>query len=126
MERSMESMKTYVIVWLCGLVTGLILLEHWQRRSGLQVAAVENAGVDVEPDAASTPMKVSAVIVTGAKADAERARDLLVRMMPWASTSATSLARLRSGGARAPEGATVEQQNDETPNASYQGEALTR
>jgi len=126
MERSMESVKTYLIVWLCGLVTGLILLEHWQRRSGLQVPAAENAGVDVEPDAASKGMKVSAVIVTGVKADAERARDLLVRVVPWASTSATSLSRLQSGRARAPEGATVEQQNDETPKRSDQGEALTQ
>ncbi len=122
----MESMKTYLIVWLCGLVTGLILLEHWRRRSGLQVPAAANAGVDVEPDAASTPMKVSAVIVAGAKADAERARDLLVRMMPWASTSATSLARLQPGRTGTPAVATVEQQNEEIPNGSYQGEARTR
>ncbi len=91
----MKSMKTYVIIWLAGLVAGLILMERWQRTSGLQGAGAGagDPGATINPDAgAPVPAdqpRGAAVIVAGAKADAERARQLLVRMAPWASSAPT-------------------------------------
>jgi hypothetical protein len=86
---SMNTMKTYVIVGLCGLVAGLILSERW-RTTGLRVPAAEpETEGEAEPGAVTTARKASAeqptvsTIVAGAKADAERARQLLVRMTPW-------------------------------------------
>jgi hypothetical protein len=107
MESRMKSMKTYLIVWLSGLIAGLILMERWQRTSGLQVPAPENAGEAVQTDAvtklsAGQP-RVSAVVVAGAKADAERARQFLGRVTPFGRTSAPSVAELsRSGQAAVP------------------------
>ena len=44
MESPMESMKTYLVVWLSGLITGLILLERWQRWRSLQRDGEERRG----------------------------------------------------------------------------------
>ena len=55
----MKSMKTYLIVWLGGLVAGLILMERWQRTSGLQAPTAADAGETVDDgccgDGASRP-----------------------------------------------------------------------
>jgi hypothetical protein len=110
MESPMDSLKTYLIVWLSGLVVGLALMERWHRAGGLSVPPAENLGEAVETDTASTAEKVSAdhprvsaVIVAGAKADAQRARQLLERLMPWGTTSAPTFAQLqRSGRATMP------------------------
>ena len=40
----MNSMKTYLIVWVAGLVAGLILMERWQRTSGLLAPTAEDEG----------------------------------------------------------------------------------
>ena len=100
----MKSMKTYVVVWLAGVLAGFILMERWQRASGVQPPAGPNVGDD-EQDAAGTAVSESAdqpktatVIVAGARADAQRARHLLGRAMPWGSASAPSLAQLRRAG----------------------------
>jgi hypothetical protein len=113
MEGSMGKMKTYLIVWLSGLIAGLILMERWQRTSDLEALAenVEEAG---ETETASAAMKaradeqprVTAVIVAGARADAERARQLLTRMTPWRSGPAPSLTRLRRSSQTATTGDT--------------------
>ena len=96
----MSSMKVYLTVWSAGLVSGLILMERWQRASDVQVPPAESEGDVVDTDARSTATdaatdrpKVSAVIVTGAKADAERARLWLERVVPSGSTSVPSLVR---------------------------------
>jgi hypothetical protein len=101
----MKSMKTYLIVWLSGVIAGFILMERWQRTSGHEVPAAEKEGEARATDPASTAIKtpadqpkVSAVIVTGAKADAERALQFFRRVMPFGSTSAPSLAQLRRSG----------------------------
>jgi hypothetical protein len=84
---------------------GIALMERWRRTSGLNVPPTEKVGRAVETDEASTPRegpadhpRVSAVIVAGAKADAQRARQLLERVMPWGSTSGPSFARLQPAG----------------------------
>ena len=96
----MNSMKTYLVVWVAGLVAGLILMERWQRTSGLLAPTAEDEGEAT--GTASTAAKVSAdqptaseVIVAGARADAERARQFVGRMVPWGSISAPSLPQLR-------------------------------
>jgi hypothetical protein len=108
MESSMKSVKTYLIVWLAGLVAGLILMERWQRTSGLEASTAADAGATGEMDAAAMvpgdQPRGAAVIVAGAKADAERARQLLVRMAPWASNAPPTPAQLR----RASQAATPE------------------
>ena len=96
----MNSMKTYLIVWVAGLVAGLILMERWQRTSGLLAPTAEDEGGAT--GTASTAAKVSAdqpkateVIVAGAKADVERARQFVERVSPWGRISAPSLPQLR-------------------------------
>jgi hypothetical protein len=110
MESSMKSMKTYLIVWLAGLVAGLALMQRWQRTSGLQAPAAGDAGETVDADAAAMAPadqpRGAAVIVSGAKADAERARQMLVRMAPWASSAAPTPAQPRRAGRTAPPEAT--------------------
>ena len=104
----MKSMKTYLIVWLAGLFAGLALMERWQRTTGAQAPAAGNGGDTLDADAAATvpadQPRGAAVIVAGAKADAERARQMLVRMAPWASSAAPTPAQLR----RASQTATTE------------------
>ena len=106
----MDSLKMYLAVWLSGLAVGMVLMERWRRTGGLSVAAADDFGQAVGTGTASTPMEapadqppVSAVILAGAKADAQRARQLLDRVMPWGSTSGPSFAQLhRAGRATAP------------------------
>ena len=100
----MNSIKTYLAVWLAGLVVGLALMERW-RRTGLGVTAAENVGQAVDTEAAGTPRqasadqpRMSAVVVAGAKADAQRARQLLDRVLPWGSNSAPAFAQLQRAG----------------------------
>jgi hypothetical protein len=107
----MDSMKMFLAGWLSGLAVGLVLSERWRR--SVLVPAAENVGEAVDTDTASTAMKmsadqpkVSAVIVAGAKADVERARQFLVRVTPWGSTSAPSRAQLRRSGQAAMPGTT--------------------
>ena len=87
----MKSIKAYLMVWFAGLIAGFILMERWQRTSGLPVRTAADAGATSETDAAATVSgdqpKVAAVVVAGAKADAERARQMLERMSPWGSSS---------------------------------------
>ena len=98
----MKSMKAYLIVWLGGLVAGLILMERWQRTSGLQAPTAADEGETSETDAAARvpadQPNVAAVVVAGAKADAERARQLLERVSPWGSSSPLSPTKLRRAG----------------------------
>ena len=101
----MKSMKTYVIIWLAGLVAGLALMERWQRTTDLQAPGAGSAGAatdsDLVPTAPADQPRGAAVIVAGAKADADRARQVLVRMSPWASRAAPVPAHLHGAG-RAP------------------------
>ena len=114
----MKSMKTYVIIWLAGLVAGLALMERWQRTTELQAPGTGSAGATTDPDAAPTAPadqpRGAAVIVAGAKADADRARQVLVRMSPWASRSAPIPAHLHGAGqASSPQ----EGEDGKTPSA---------
>ena len=93
----MDSLKTYLVIWLSGMVAGLVLLERWRRMGGHTDLAMANVGDAIEPDTASaTPPepaekpKVTALIATGAKADIERARHLFEKVAPWGNKSVPS------------------------------------
>jgi hypothetical protein len=98
----MDSLKPYVIGLLCGFAFGVVLMERWGRTGQPGGQAAEDGGGAVDPETASTASadqpKVSAVIVAGAKADAQRARQLLERVMPWGSASGPSIAQLQRAG----------------------------
>ena len=85
----MESIKTHVVVWLSGLITGLILMERWRRLG--DTASSTTLSVENTTDTASPAVDIPAdkptwlkSVVAGATADAERARQLLGEVMPWA------------------------------------------
>lgn len=85
----MTSVELNVRFWLAGLVAGLILMARW-RRQGARDVPVADLGSDVNAPAASTAStatkvtkvttvttdkpSASALILSGAKADAIRAR----------------------------------------------------
>jgi hypothetical protein len=97
MESSMSSVKTYLVIWLSGMVAGLVLLERWRRLGGHTELEMPTMGDGSQPDTASTTPpepaekpKVTAMIATGAKADVERARQLFEKVTPWGSKPAPS------------------------------------
>ena len=98
----MNSVKTYFVLWLSGLIAGVLVMERWRRTGRGLVTPAERAGDAVETPTASTASKVSrdkpkvsAVLVAGAKADAVRIHSLAKRLTPWGSTSVPSPAELR-------------------------------
>ncbi len=113
----MNSMKTYVTVWLSGLIAGLILVERWRRAGDRAVSAEESAGFETGTAGTATTVSpdkppVQALVVAGVKADAERARHLLQQVGPWASTSA---ARFVKGGRPTPEAAPASPSSPDEP-----------
>jgi hypothetical protein len=105
----MKSMKTYLVVWLSGMIAGFILMERWQRTSGHEVPAAETDTASTTLKVSAERPKVSAVVVAGATADVERARRFLERVMPFGRTSAPSVAQLRRAGRVAMPGNTPNQ-----------------
>jgi hypothetical protein len=99
MESPMESIKTHLVVWLSGLITGLILMERWRRLGEPSGPTAEDARDVTATNAESRAMQVAAdkpkvvsVIVAGTKSEVERARHLLSQVVPWARDSAATLA----------------------------------
>ena len=85
----MDSIKINLKFWLAGLIAGVVLVERWRRYGGRNVPVAESVRGDVEasskttaPTVSADKPKVSASIVTGAKADAERVRRWLGRATP--------------------------------------------
>ena len=79
----MESMKTHLVVWLSGLVTGLILMERWRRLGDPPARRRSEQPMSRTwqppcPASADKPKGLKS-IVAGATADTERARQLLSR-----------------------------------------------
>jgi hypothetical protein len=85
----MDSVKINLKIWLAGLIAGVILMERW-RRYGARKIPQEGGDVSstTTPTVSADKPKVSTSIVTGAKADAERVKQLLGRSTPESSTSA--------------------------------------
>ena len=97
-------MKPYLLGWLSGLLTGLILVERWHRKGALHFLEPDDVEQAVElgaPTDARRPSPkeppVTTMIVTAAKADAERARELLGRAVPWGIAPSFG-SRTRRGG----------------------------
>ena len=85
----MKALKPYLVGWVSGLLTGLILMERWHRKGALHFLEPDEVEPGVELGAPTTrgvpadQPTVTAVIVAAAKADAGRARELLLRASPW-------------------------------------------
>ena len=86
----MKSIKPYILGWLSGLLTGLILVERWNRKGALHFLEADEVEQLLELDASTTATGVpasqptaTAAIIAAARADAERARALLGRVAPW-------------------------------------------
>lgn len=76
----MSSIRTMVLFWVAGLIAGIVLMERWRRHGGRYVPVEEtvSGSVLVSTEATSgaptgTPNFV-ALVITGAKLDAERIR----------------------------------------------------
>ncbi len=88
----MKSIKVNLMFWVAGWVAGVVLMERWRRHGGRYVP-VESVEADAASSASTAPSasvdkpRISALIVAGAKADAERARRLLKQAMPSRSDS---------------------------------------
>ena len=91
----MESMKTHLVVWLSGVITGLILMERWRRFGDPSGATAQNGGAATVTDTARPASSVGKpkglkLIATGAMSEAERVRLMVTQMMPWAKDVAAS------------------------------------
>ena len=103
----MTSVELNVRFWLAGLVAGLILMARW-RRHGARDVPVQDLGSDVNAPAASTPStpttastnkpSVSALILSGAKADAIRARRSLDTLITRVGSKARLPVSAQSSG----------------------------
>ena len=106
----MTSVELNVRFWLAGLVAGLILMARW-RRQGARDVPVADLGSDVNAPAASTPStattastastnkpSVSALILSGAKADAIRARRSLDTLITRVGSKARLPVSAQSSG----------------------------
>jgi hypothetical protein len=70
----MKSMRLLAIVWLSGVIAGVIVMERWRRHGGRYVP-VESVAIQRDaPTAPPASPSLIRLIVTGAKLDAERVR----------------------------------------------------
>lgn len=73
----MKSMRMLLMVWVSGIIAGVVLMERWRRR-GVNYVPLETLEVSAEtttPGSTSTRIpNVVGLVVTGAKLDAERVR----------------------------------------------------
>ncbi len=81
----MNAMKLYVLIWLSGLITGIVLMERWRRRGG-RTLRVELDGPEwntpttgTGADAPTRGPNLARVVVSGAKLDAASARRWITR-----------------------------------------------
>jgi len=95
----MNSLRTYAILWLSGLIAGVIVMERWRRTGKRLIPPPSSAHDDAgTPSASSASMssggtpKVTWVLVTGARSDAARVHQFVKRVTPWTSTPAPWLA----------------------------------
>ena len=99
----MKSIKVNLMFWVAGWVAGVVLMERWRRRGGRyvpveSVEAVAAATASTAPPASPAKPRMPALIVAGAKADAEHVRRLLKQAMPsrFDSVSATASSSART------------------------------
>ena len=95
-----STIKTYLALFLSGLIAGVIIMERWRITGRRLIPTLDSAGDAVETPTASTDSKVSsdkpkvsATLVAGAKADAQRVRDVVKRMTPGGTPPLDQLRR---------------------------------
>jgi hypothetical protein len=72
-------MRFLLVVWLSGILAGVVLMERWRRRgdSYVSVESIELSIEEAAPASTSSATRIPNVVglvVTGAKLDAERVR----------------------------------------------------
>ena len=76
------------MVWVCGLIAGLIAVERWRRMGQGGAALPIDTIAEAETSVAEVPHterpkpKVTEHVVSGAKADYERVRQTISHVMP--------------------------------------------
>ena len=102
----MDSMKTYLLVWLGGVIAGVVIMERWRRTGRRLIPTAESTADAVQTTTATDASKesldkpkVSTVLVVGAKADADRFRHFVQRATPWTPDPSPAQLRGWSGGA---------------------------
>ncbi len=98
----MTSFRTYAILWVSGLIAGVVLVGRWRRLGQVLVPTEPEAIGEIRPATASTPVeqphatpKTSTVVVAGAKADAERVQVAFTRIVSWTGSAVPSVAKLQ-------------------------------
>ena len=98
----MKMIRVFGLGWIGGWIAGLVMAERWRRMGADPVYVVANLEYAVETDASSPVERssamsnLSAVVISGVKADYARSRHLLGRVAPWTSSSVPSFADLNA------------------------------
>jgi hypothetical protein len=98
----MNTARTYAILWLSGLIAGVIVMERWRRTgkrliptaSSTRDDAAQPAGTASSTSSRGTPA-VSWILVAGARSDARRAQQFVRRVTPWTTARVPSATELR-------------------------------
>ena len=98
----MNSLRTYAIVWLSGVIAGVVIMERWRRTGKRLIPPPSSAGDVAETPTASSASRssrgtqpVTWVLVAGARSDAVRVQQFVKRMTPWTSSTVPSITAAR-------------------------------
>ena len=99
----MSTGKLFVIVWLSGLLAGVIIMERWIRTGKRLIPTPpgtgDGAGVPSTDTSAPAPKpKVTAAIAAAAKADAQRVKRLVAKATSHGSPSEPQLSTTAMNG----------------------------
>ena len=100
-------MKTYLLIWLSGVIAGLVMVERWRRAGArsLPEPAIAEVAAETAPSAPAEQPNLAVLIVAGAKADARHVRRVVDQVLPWRAPADPSVAGLRAGVAQLPHAA---------------------
>jgi hypothetical protein len=105
----MKKARPFLIVWVLGVVAGVVMIERWRRTGAFDLAAPSPG--DATDGAAATPAgpvpadkpTAAAAIMVGAKADADQARRMFGQLMRGGRPAGAPITKLwRSGPAATP------------------------
>jgi hypothetical protein len=99
MESSMDKIRSYLIVWVLGVIVGVVLVERWRRTGAFDPATAnaEYATGDTGPltQLPANKPNAAAAIIVGAKADAKHVWGVVTQLTPKARAPAAPFTRLR-------------------------------
>ena len=96
----MNTLRTYAILWLSGLIAGVIVMERWRRTGKRLIPPPPSARTAAETvtggsTSSATPPTMSWVGIAGARSDAARAQQFVRRVAPWTGTGVPTPAEVR-------------------------------